>query len=110
MSIERIKDSMRAAWMAGDFGVVAKTISGGAQAFVDRLAIPSGTRILDVACGTGNLAIRWRARALLSQVLTSPPTSSCKLANVPLPRILRFASTRGMLSNFPTLTLLSKQS
>ena len=56
-SMEQIKSSMRSTWMAGDFGVVAKTISGGAEAFVARLALPPGTRVLDVACGTGNLAI-----------------------------------------------------
>jgi SAM-dependent methyltransferase len=55
--IEKIKDSMRSTWMAGDFGVVAKTISGGAEAFIGRLDIPPGTRVLDVACGTGNTAI-----------------------------------------------------
>jgi 2-polyprenyl-3-methyl-5-hydroxy-6-metoxy-1,4-benzoquinol methylase len=55
--IQQIKDSMRATWMAGDFGVVAKTISADAEAFVNRLTIPSGARVLDVACGTGNLAI-----------------------------------------------------
>jgi len=57
LPIEQIKASMRATWMAGDFGVVAKTISGGAEAFVGRLGIPSGTKALDVACGTGNVAI-----------------------------------------------------
>jgi SAM-dependent methyltransferase len=56
--IQQIKDSMRAAWMAGDFGVVAKTIGGAGEAFVDRLEIPPGARVLDVACGTGNLAIQ----------------------------------------------------
>ncbi len=55
--IEKIKESMRAAWMAGDFGVVAKTISGGAEAFVAQLPIAPGARVLDVACGTGNSAI-----------------------------------------------------
>jgi len=55
--IQQIKDAMRATWMAGDFGVVAKTISGDAEAFIDRLEIPSGKRVLDVACGTGNLTI-----------------------------------------------------
>jgi 2-polyprenyl-3-methyl-5-hydroxy-6-metoxy-1,4-benzoquinol methylase len=56
-SIEQIKDSMRSTWMAGDFGVVAKTISGAAEAFIASLAIPSGARVLDVATGTGNLAL-----------------------------------------------------
>lgn len=57
-SIDKIKDSMRATWMAGDFGVVARTISGAADEFIARLALPpSPCHLLDVACGTGNLAI-----------------------------------------------------
>src|SRR3954470_19065454 len=57
LPIEQIKTSMRAAWMAGDFGVVAKTITGAAEAFVDSLEIPAAARVLDIACGTGNTAI-----------------------------------------------------
>jgi SAM-dependent methyltransferase len=64
-SIDKIKDSMRATWMAGDFGVVARTISGAADDFIARLDLPPGPcRLLDVACGTGNLSIpaaRWGA-------------------------------------------------
>ena len=56
-SIDQIKANMRAAWMAGDFGVVAKTVSAAAEDFIARLDIPSGSRVLDVACGTGNTAI-----------------------------------------------------
>lgn len=56
-SIEQLKNSMRKTWMAGDFGVVAKTIAGGSEAFANSLQIPSGARVLDVACGTGNTAI-----------------------------------------------------
>ncbi len=56
-SIDQIKNSMRATWMAGDFGVVAKTIAGSGEGFVERLGIPAGARVLDVACGTGNLAL-----------------------------------------------------
>lgn len=56
-SMDQIKSSMRSAWMAGDFGVVAKTISSSADAFIVRLNIPPGARVLDVACGTGNSAI-----------------------------------------------------
>jgi len=55
--MEQIKASMRATWMAGDFGMVAKTIAGAAEKFVERLPIAPGMRVLDVACGTGNVAL-----------------------------------------------------
>jgi SAM-dependent methyltransferase len=60
--IEQIKEAMRATWMAGDFGVVAKTAQGAAEAFVRHLAIRPGMRVLDVACGTGNSAIELARR------------------------------------------------
>src|SRR5258708_4577885 len=55
--MHQVKQSMPGAWMAGDFGIVARNTARGAEAFVDRLSIPSGVRVLDVACGTGNVAI-----------------------------------------------------
>ena len=57
LPMDQIKANMRSAWMAGDFGQVAKTIAAGAEAFAHRLNIPVGDRVLDVACGTGNLTI-----------------------------------------------------
>lgn len=56
-TIDQIKSNMRSTWMAGDFGVVAKTITAGADDFIARLNIPAGARVLDIACGTGNTAI-----------------------------------------------------
>jgi SAM-dependent methyltransferase len=57
VDMRTIKESMRATWMAGDFGVVAKTVARDAEAFVGRLGITPGMKVLDVACGTGNTAI-----------------------------------------------------
>ena len=56
-SLDQIKSSLRNTWMAGDFGVIAKTLSGDADGFVARLDLPAGSHVLDVATGTGNLAL-----------------------------------------------------
>lgn len=55
--LERLKQRMRQSWMAGDFGQIARYTARCAAEFVDRLDIRSGARVLDVACGTGNLSI-----------------------------------------------------
>ncbi len=47
----------KATWMAGDFGKIAKSYESGAAEFIDRLHLQPTERVLDVACGTGNLAI-----------------------------------------------------
>lgn len=47
----------KATWMAGDFGKIAKSYEAGAAALIDRLRLQPTERVLDVACGTGNLAI-----------------------------------------------------
>ena len=54
---DQLKQRMRGTWMAGDFGQIARYSAKGAEEFVDRLRISPGMRVLDVACGTGNLAI-----------------------------------------------------
>ena len=47
----------KATWMAGDFGKIAKSYAPGATKFITRLNFGPNDRVLDVACGTGNLAI-----------------------------------------------------
>jgi SAM-dependent methyltransferase len=52
-----LKERMKATWMAGDFGQIARFTEQAAADFVDRLPIGPGMQVLDVACGTGNLTI-----------------------------------------------------
>ena len=56
-AIGALKERMKATWMAGDFGQIARFAEGAAADFVDRLPLRPGMQVLDVACGTGNLAI-----------------------------------------------------
>ena len=47
----------RSVWTAGDFLPIARSFAPGAAEFIARLALRPGELVLDVACGTGNLAI-----------------------------------------------------
>ncbi len=54
----QIKAAMRATWMAGDFGRVASTVGAKVgEPFAARIEMRPGSRVLDVACGTGNVTI-----------------------------------------------------
>src|SRR6059058_3517350 len=55
--LTQLKSTMKSAWMAGDFGEVAKYTTEETENFVARIGIRPGARVLDVACGTGNTAI-----------------------------------------------------
>ena len=55
--LEGLKARLKATWMAGDFGEVAKSIESHAEDFIARRRIGPGMRVLDLACGTGNLAV-----------------------------------------------------
>lgn len=52
-----LKQRMKASWMAGDFGQIARKIASGAEEFIARLDLKPGMKVLDVACGSGNQSI-----------------------------------------------------
>jgi len=54
--IVELKNRLKASWSAGDYGVVAENLQTSAEKFLSRIPIGKGSRVLDVACGTGQVA------------------------------------------------------
>ncbi|MEZ2347847.1 class I SAM-dependent methyltransferase [Terriglobus sp. RCC_193] len=95
-NIDQLKQGMRTTWMAGDFGVIARTISAGAEEFARSLNIPAGAKVLDIATGTGNVAIP------LARV-------GCIVTGVDAPNLLEQARERAITESHRTLCLRSGQ-
>jgi SAM-dependent methyltransferase len=53
----QLKSTLKSIWMAGDFGQVANYAAQAGIEFVERTEIKPSSRILDVACGTGNVTV-----------------------------------------------------
>ena len=55
--LAQIKSNLKSMWMAGDFGQIANYAVRAGIDFIERTQIAPGTRVLDVACGTGNVSL-----------------------------------------------------
>lgn len=53
-----LRDEARRTWAAGNYDAVAEGIWEVGERIVARVAVGRGDRVLDVACGTGNAALR----------------------------------------------------
>lgn len=56
-AFHELKNRLQTTWMSGDYDTFARYMERDAETFYDRLAIPPGTRLLDVGCGAGQLAL-----------------------------------------------------
>src|SRR5215813_11311395 len=59
--IESLKAKLKSTWAAGDYDRFSRYMEQGARIFYEQLDIPAGCRLLDVACGSGQVAL-WAAR------------------------------------------------
>jgi SAM-dependent methyltransferase len=54
---DQLKSRLKTTWMTGDYDTFSRYMQKDAQVFYRRLGLPSGTRLLDVGCGAGQLAL-----------------------------------------------------
>src|SRR6201982_4296934 len=59
--IDGLKTRLKETWMAGDYDRFSRYMEQGAPIFCEQLDIPAGCQLLDVACGSGQVAL-WAAR------------------------------------------------
>ena len=52
-----LKTRLKAMWSAGDYDRFSRSMEAGAREFYDRLVLAPGSRLLDVGCGSGQLAL-----------------------------------------------------
>jgi SAM-dependent methyltransferase len=55
--VEHLKSRLKTIWMAGDYDRFSRYLESGAQEFYERLHFAPGSRLLDVGCGSGQLAL-----------------------------------------------------
>src|ERR1700742_4704794 len=61
LEISGLKAQLKETWMAGDYDRFSRYMEQGARIFYEQLDVPAGCQLLDVACGSGQLAL-WAAR------------------------------------------------
>jgi len=61
VEMDGLKIRLKETWVAGDYDRFSRYMEQGARAFYEQLDIPAGCELLDVACGSGQVAL-WAAR------------------------------------------------
>ena len=55
--VESLKTRLKKIWMAGDYDRFSRYMEGDARDFYERLNVAPGCQLLDVGCGSGQLAL-----------------------------------------------------
>ena len=59
--IDSLKAKLKATWMSGDYDLFSRYMEQDARVFYEQLGVPTRCQLLDVACGSGQVAL-WAAR------------------------------------------------
>jgi ubiquinone/menaquinone biosynthesis C-methylase UbiE len=81
LDIDTIKTRMKATWMSGDYGTFAKYMESGALDILASWHIPPGSKLLDIGCGAGQIAIP-AARAGVNVTGVDIATNSLEQARI----------------------------
>ena len=86
-SIDQMKESMRAPWIAGDFGAIAREMAAPeADGFVALMELTPGAPVLDIACGTGKASTLPKALDVLARREETARRVAAELASSFRPR------------------------
>src|SRR5437016_4817130 len=55
--IDVLKAKLKATWMSGDYDVFSRYMEQDARTFYEQLDVPARCQLLDVACGSGQVAL-----------------------------------------------------
>ena len=56
-NVDSVKTRLKQIWMAGDYDRFSRYMESGAREFYERVNVAPGCRLLDVGCGSGQLAL-----------------------------------------------------
>ncbi|MFT4050510.1 MAG: class I SAM-dependent methyltransferase [Solirubrobacterales bacterium] len=73
MDVAAFKEGQKTIWSLGEFADIAAMIRGASETILDKAAVSAGDTVLDVACGTGNLAIPAAQRGAIVTAIDITP-------------------------------------
>lgn len=90
--IDSLKAKLQATWMTGDYDRFSRFMEADAKVFYERLGVPKGARLLDAACGSGQVA--------LIAARQGADVSGCDIASNWIERARERAAAEGLQARF----------